>query len=312
MDIGIQPAGHAERRTVRVPADAHVEDLRAAAAAALSIEASRVRIVFLGRVLRDGESLHAAGVSPGAVVHISERSPAEMAAASAPRPSDHPGAAPDAATSNAAALHAALQHAGTILGGLTAGMAFLAPPEPPAEALRSSAASRAPSRPAPPARHDDAPPVQASTLAGGPVVRGATLRVLANLDDEMLRLSTLDGAADVLALPPGTPSAADVRLCPDALQRNLAAFERVHATAAEAAALLRRSLAPGQQPAWHAAHLLAGMLVDLPTLSLVERRLLAAVRAHPASGAPVLPPHVDVPAFLDRTRPPSDLVEPPE
>jgi len=312
MDVHLQPAGDAERRTVRVSSDATTDDLRAAAAGALGAERGRIRLVFCGRVLPDGASLRAAGVAPDTVVHVSERTAAEVAAASRP-PQSSQTAGTENAPPDMAVLHAALQHAGSLLGGLAAGMAFLAPPEP--EEARTSAprppAPRPPNRGAA-GRAEDAPATAASTLAAGPVVRGSTARVLANLDDEMLRLSTLDGSADVVALPPGTPSAADVRLCAEPLARNLAALERLHATVASAAASLRQSLSGNGLPSWASAHLLAGMLVDLPTLSLAERRLLAAVRAHPHTGAPVLPAHVDVPAFLDRARPATDLVEPPE
>lgn len=149
---------------------------------------------------------------------------------------------------------------------------------------------------------------------GHPLVRIHTRQAVTNLTQDLSRLSTHDDGNtlfDTLNTVP-SPDLSTASL----LEASLEAFERVYWMLASGCREVREGMASGQMP-WDQLHNLSALLQDLPTLMVVQRRLLASVRSN--RGAVELPDFLDVPAFLDRpvesstnTTVNNSTIEPPE
>lgn len=166
---------------------------------------------------------------------------------------------------------------------------------------------------------------QPPTTLGHSLVRTEARAAVANLTHDLSRLSTHEDGSPLFATlggadggqrhRPSSPAALLQLTPPELLQTSLEAFERVYWMLASGCREIREGVAAGQVP-WDRLHNLLAMLQELPSLMIVQRRLLASIRS--GRGTVELPGYLDVPEFLERPiqddprTPPSNIIEPPE
>lgn len=162
-------------------------------------------------------------------------------------------------------------------------------------------------------------------------LRGQTERVLSNSISDLIRLTTLSSGEDVV--PGIIPSTQLIESESNDFVKNMAAFERAYYLAAIVSRQIRESISSNGTMRWDQLQIMHALLAELPSLCVMQRRLLSGIRSiHSDPGSFELPSHVDVIPWLDRivvdassssdqgsnppvpnmTLDPSTIVEPPE